>query len=173
MYKMPFTIYREVLLAYGREVAYRVLIDEPIIIPVIGKLKIVRVPYNNSKPDWNASLKFKQYLEDNGITPMSKENPDGKAWLVGNGLNRKDFWLVNWNKSNSKINSNKTFYKFVCTDFDNNEEELSNTATREEVINSNKVSLTNKLYHMYRNLYDECKGRYEFVRDFTHKNLKT
>ena len=172
MMRMPFTVYRELLLSYGREVSHNILTNEVIKVPTIGKLKIVRVPYNDSKPDWQASLKFKKYLEDNGITPMSKEHPDGKAWLIGNGLGRKDFWLLHWNKSTSKVNYNKTFYRFVCTDFDNNEEELSKTATKDEVINSNKVSLTTKLYHMYRNLYDECRDMFEFVEDFTHKNLK-
>ena len=159
---IPFQLYKTLLYIIGQESAVEILKGNTIYIPKIGSIRVNRVPYKSNKPDWKASLAFKALLEEQGYETMSKDNPDGKAWLVDNGLNREDFWVIHWNKFASKIKGRHP-YQLKTTSWDNTENGIPNTKfTIESCINTYKISLFTRLMYLYRNFYEETKNLYPF-----------
>lgn len=166
---IPFKIYKSLLYSIGQETAVEILKGNSITFPKIGNIYVIRVPYKSTRPDWKESLKFKKYLEDNGIETQSKDNPNGKAWLVDNGLNRNDFWLVHWSKQSSRIRY-KGAYQLKTTSWDNTDEGIPNiTFTKESCINNNKISIFTRLMYLYRNFYDETFNQYPFIYNIKQK----
>lgn len=78
----------------------------------LGKLCIKYVTRRNTAkpvPDWGASIKLRDELISKGITVKSRENPNGKKWLLYRTDDDYCYWA--WLKRTSII-ANKQMYRF-------------------------------------------------------------
>lgn len=168
---MPLAVLKIVLYACNFEHTKYMLKGLRVRLPKIGELYIARVPYDSSLPDWGASNRFKDFLKENGAAPKDKDNPNGKLWLVDNGLNRDDFCLVRWSKLNSKL-LNKTQYRFNASVFGNfYPKSLKRTYTINEILNRTDTGLFDKLIHIYRFHYQYTQDNYPFI-NYTKERKK-
>ena len=167
---IPTSILKIILFATNFEHTKYMLKGLRVRFPKIGELYIARLPYDSSLPDWGASNRFKEFLKDNAITPKDKNNPNGKLWLVDNGLNRDDFCLVRWSKLNSKL-LNKTQYRFNPSVFGNfYPKSLKRTYTIDEIINRTDTGLFDKVIHIYRFHYQYTQDNYPFINYNKNRN---
>ena len=166
---IPVAILKVVLYACNFEHTKYMLKGLRVRLPKIGELYVARVPYDSSLPDWGASNRFKDFLKENGAAPKDKDNPNGKLWLVDNGLNRDDFCLVRWSKLNSKL-LNKTQYRFNASVFGNfYPKSLKRTYTINEILNRTDTGLFDKLIHIYRFHYQYTQDNYPFINYIKHR----
>ena len=166
---IPVAILKVVLYACNFEHTKYMLKGLRVRLPKIGELYVARVPYDSSLPDWGASNRFKEFLKENSVAPKDKDNPNGKLWLVDNGLNRDDFCLVRWSKLNSKL-LNKTQYRFNASVFGNfYPKSLKRTYTINEILNRTDTGLFDKLIHIYRFHYQYTQDNYPFINYIKHR----
>jgi len=159
---IPISIYKTILYNYNFEQSKLLLKGEKITLPKIGELSIIRVTYDSTKPDWGASQRFKEYLKEQGLTTKDKNNPDGKLWLVDNGLNRDDFTVTRWRKRHSKLR-NKQPYRFRPSIYGNfYPKSLDRQYTIDEIINKTNTGLSDKIHHIYRFHYQYTQNNYPF-----------
>lgn len=168
MQRIPYLIYKALIYAINIEITISLLKGHSFTFPKIGSVFIIRVPYNNSIPDWNNSKNFKTYLEDSGIQTKDKTNENGKAWLVGNGLDRDDFVLLRWAKYTSQLR-NKEPYRMFPSSFDNlyNKEGLSIN----EVIHSTTTGLFDKIVYLYKHYPDYTTSNFPFLFNPNNSDL--
>lgn len=120
--------YLSAIFAYNKE-CVRQVIEEAMYFPFggyMGGIQVIRVNrnYNTTRPaaiNWNESNKLKQKYIDQGITPKSKDNPNGKEWLVRYSLDDDQYVLIHWDcympANHSTANINRVLiYKFVPSD---------------------------------------------------------
>ena len=159
---IPQAIYKSILFNCNFEQTKTLITGGIAKIPKIGELSIIRIPYDSSKPDWGASYKFKEHLKSLGINPKDKDNPNGKLWLVDNGLDRDDFVVTRWYKHNSKL-KNKQQYRFRPSTFGNfYPKSLDRTYTIDEILNKTNTGLYDKINHIYRFHYQYTQNNYPF-----------
>ena len=159
---IPLSIYKSILFNCNFEQTKNLILGNVVNIPKLGNLNIIRVPYDSTKPDWGASNRFKSYLKDNGITTKDKNNPNGKLWLVDNGLDRDDFTLIKWHKYNSRL-KNKLQYRFRPSVYGNfYPKSLDKEYTIDEIINKTNTGLYDKISHIYRFHYQYTQTNYPF-----------
>lgn len=119
--------YNKAFAAYNKE-AMRQVVEEAKHFPIggyLGGIQIVRQDRSyRSKAmrsiNWAASNKLKQDLIDQGITPRSKDNPDGKPWLIRYGFEDDQYIIIQWDNitpaRRSSVHHNRVLaYKFIAT----------------------------------------------------------
>lgn len=159
---IPQSIYKSILFNCNFEQTKVILKGGIATIPKIGDLLVIRIPYDSTKPDWGASYKFKDYLKGQGYDTKDKDNPNGKLWLVDNGLNRDDFAILKWEKRNSRL-KNKQQYRFRPSIYGNfYPKSLDKQYTIPEIIDKTNTGLYDKINHIYRFHYKYTQNNYPF-----------
>lgn len=163
LYKsIPQNIYKTILFNCNFEQTKIIIKGGIATIPKIGDLLIIRIPYDSTKPDWGASYKFREYLQEQGHTVKTKDTTTGKLWLVDNGLNRDDFAILRWCKHNSRL-KNKHQYRFRPSVYGNfYPKSLDKQYTINEIINKTNTGLYDKINHIYRFHYQYTQNNYPF-----------
>lgn len=161
--KIPLHIYRIIIVSTNFELSLSLLKGDTVIYPKIGGLRIIRIPYDSTKPDWGQSYKFKKYLQEQGLTVKDKENVNGKAWLVDNGLNRDDFCILRWNKGKSKLHNKEPYHLFASSRCNLHEKANPILIDFDTVFNMTKTGLFDKIVYLYRNYYDYVTNTFPFV----------
>ncbi len=119
----------------------------------IDRFKAGPTSKSASMPNWGESYKYRDELIAKGITPKSKENPDGKNWIV---YYDDDYYLrVAWAKNKGACRvKNHPYYKFVPNN--------SIGGTKRQLIDSNrKDPLLYKIYNDHRIYYPRLNPNYQ------------
>lgn len=162
--KIPYRIFKIIQYSINYEVSINLLKGRSFYFPKIGEIYIARVPYDNSIPDWGNSFKFRDFLKEQGIETKSDDNPTGKNWLIGNGLNRDDFVLLRWHKSSSPLR-NKEPYRLVPSVRGNiYGKKLDRAFTLDELFTNTRTGLFDKIIHIYKYHYEYANNTYPFVK---------
>lgn len=173
IYNMPYSVFKVFLYAINFEVTVRLVKGDEFIYSKLGKVQVIRVPYKSNIPDWGQSRKFKEFLTVNGVTPKDKDNPNGKDWIVDNGLGREDFFLIHWYKYTSQL-QNKEPYQLVPAHYFN----LKLKCDKEVIPIDELVTLTgtgifDKVMHMYWKHYKHGQMLYPFISYSSKNSQKT
>ena len=161
--KIPYNVFKVIMYATNFEITRLLLKGQKFTYPILGEVYIARVPYDSSFPDWGASYKFKEFLDEQGIQTKDKDNENGKAWLVDNGLNRDDFVILRWKKFASKLH-NKAPYRLVPCTFGNIYGKiLKRTFTIKELLQNTSTGIFDKIIHMYRYHYEYTQSTFPYV----------
>jgi hypothetical protein len=98
----------------------------------LGYIRIEKVLRTRMMINWKQSLEFKAELEKQGIPLMSKDNPNGRKWLVF----ITDPYYVRWvwvrNKGQCKVH-NHSVYTFKPTKGNNGNKRLLSNANKKDV----------------------------------------
>lgn len=160
--KIPYLVYRVIIYAINYEISVQLLKGYPFNYPKLGKVWIGRVPYKSSIPDWGQSMKFKQFLLDNGVAVKDKDNVDGKAWLVDNGLDRDDFVLLRWSKSKAQLRNKEVYRLYPTVRCNLYDKKMQRTIPISELLEMTKTGLFDKIIHLYRHHHEYCVNNYPF-----------
>jgi len=119
------SLYKEIIFAYNKE-CIRQVIEEAKYFPLgshFSGLRVIRVNRNYNSPsnnavNWKESLKLKQKYLDSNIPILSKENSEGKPWIVKYSLDDDQYVMFFWNcylpANYSEVNVNRVLmYKFI------------------------------------------------------------
>jgi hypothetical protein len=113
-----YTTFREIIERFNLKAVERIIEGEALNLGNrLGYIRINKIKVNPKKKriNWKESLDLKAKYEDVGITPRSKENPDGKNWLIPY---EEDYFLrYGWVKKNGAcMVKNQTVYEFSPVD---------------------------------------------------------
>lgn len=165
---IPYSVYLEIIYSINYEITINLLRGNTFNYYRLGEFSIIRVPYDNSIPDWGRSFQFRDFLKSQGVEPKSKDNPTGKNWFVDNGLGRTDFAIMRWRKTLARI-SNKAPYKFYPLTRGNiYGKKLEKPFTIEELFEHTTTGIFDKIIHIYKYHYDYCILNFRYV-DFKNK----
>lgn len=152
--------------AINKQIQILLLKGTPFHLCRIGTIQIVRIPYDNTIPDWGRSYEFKKMLEDNGIQTKTKEHQDGKNWFVDNGLGREDFFILRWRKKYSTLR-NKSPYRFKPSQHGNiYGKRIGNKPIPLNELFNLTSGLFDKIIHIYKYHYEYGRDRYPFINKF-------
>ena len=168
--KIPYSIFRIIINSINYEISVSLLKGETYYYPKVGYIYIGRVPYDDSIPDWGNSYKFRDFLQGQGVEAKSKSNPDGKNWLVGNGLNRDDFVLFRWKKSSSPLRNKEPYRFFPSVRGNIYGKKLTRPFTLQELFENTSTGLFDKIIHIYKYHYEYSTNTYPFVKTAKEKN---
>lgn len=165
-----YNIFNIIIYAINYEISIKLLKGHYFGFNFIGQIKIIRVPYDSSIPDWGRSLQFRDFLKSQGLEVRTKGSEKGKSWLVDNGLGRSDFAVIRWIKSTSKL-SNKTIYRYYPMTRGNiYGKKLEKPFTIEELLEMRNTGIFDKLIHIYKYHYEYCCINYQFINKFAYTN---
>ena len=167
--KIPYIIFKIIIYAINFEITVRLLKGSSFVYPVLGTVFISRVTYNSNMPDWGESLKYRQLLEERGFTIKDKDNINGKAWLVDNGLSRDYFTLLTWNKSTCKLHNKEPYRLIPCTFGNIYSKSLDRIFSIDELLQNTRTGLFDKIIHLYRYYYQYTIDTFPFKLHTKHK----
>ena len=172
--KIHYKVYKTIQHSINYEIHVHLLKGRSYYFPKVGELYVGRVPYDDSIPDWGNSYKFRDFLKEQGVEVKDKDNPNGKLWLVGNGLNRPDFVLLRWKKCSAPLR-NKEPYRFFPSVFGNIYGKiLDRPFTLDELFENTSTGLFDKIIHIYKYHYEYATQMYPFVKIYDNsKEIET
>lgn len=172
--KIHYKVYKVIQHSINYEIHVHLLKGRSYYFPKIGEIYIGRVPYDDTIPDWGNSYKFRDFLNSQGVATKDKDNPNGKLWLVGNGLNRPDFVLMRWKKASSPLR-NKEPYRLFPSVFGNIYGKiLDKPFTIEELFEKTDTGLFDKIIHIYKYHYEYATQMYPFIKIYDNsKEIET
>lgn len=123
----------------------------------LGISYVLRSKNAKPVPDWGESNKLKAELIRLGITPKSKDAPDGVKWLLFRTDEGYCFWK--WRKEKVFV-PNKKMYKFRSIATNNECTDYNGTLTQEQILNKS-IGTFDKMMALLK-LNPQIIERYDF-----------
>lgn len=153
------------------ELTKQIIKGKEIVLPFVGRLYAVKVPFDNTRTCWKRSNTFKKLLIQNGITPKDRQHPDGANWILSGDLPNDYFFLVKWRKNAGNL-SNKGIYRFYPSSHGNIHAAAINNRVipMDELLSMKNTGLFDKIVHIFWNYYDYGVNTYRFFKDQPNEN---
>lgn len=153
MVRTPYHYYLRTLRTINFHICKALFTGRSVKLPMMGRLRIRRVPINIDFIDWGASIKFRDKLIAEGKIVRGGLNPDGEPWFLNNIEGFDWFSLTYWRKVGSQY-PNRSYYNFEPGKFNNlsgrYEELLEKNTSVKDIIDMKGTGLFDKIIYLHK-----------------------